>query len=460
MQPPPGYGPPPGAPPPFGGYPPPGGAGYPPPGGGYRPPAPKDPSESAANTALILSIVGVFLCCAPVGLVGGFFGVKSMNLAKQAGKGTPGKALASVILASLSLVLTIGVIIGAVIEERHKQERIAEADAKTKGKIEGKDLEKKVACALLEKQLLKGLYNDTTSVDDVKCAGDLDVDTDKGTATLPNVKAKVVTDQKVFTACFARAKRWFVVSVVEGAEGCPGGSYESKLGKNASDADLEAEEDELRKSAAKRAQKAVVETLENRLASVRDVVKDDEHQAKSCKLDVSKWTAGADGRLLVSTIDFDAMKDFDETTGKTDWSFLTSDRIKKALDDKAGDEERAKAAREVLAGPYIVVYVADQRDWPEAMMSKGLFKKKGFVGGGLGGWMIVVDASQKTPKIACEAEFSFENSKSVAVSKYAGDKELATALSADLKKNYENAATAKIKDLTGGKLRLGLSALD
>ncbi|MGZ3421358.1 MAG: DUF4190 domain-containing protein [Polyangiales bacterium] len=458
MQPPPGYGPP-GAPPPFGGYPPPGG-GYPPPGG-YRPPPQKDPSESAANTALILSIVGVFLCCAPVGAAGGYFGLKSMKLAKEGGKGTPGKALASVILASLSLVLTVGVIVGAIMEERRKAERIAEADEKTKGKIEGKDLEKKVACALLEKQLLKGLYNDTTSVDDVKCSGDLDVDKDKGTAVLPRVTAKVVTDSKVFTACFARAKRWFVVSVVEGAEGCPGGSYESKLGKGASDTELEAEEDDLRKTAKNRAQKAVVETLEKKLADVRDVVKDDDHKEKACgKLDVSKWTAGADGRLLVSTIDFDAMKDFDETTGKTDWSFLTSDRIKKALDDKAGDEERAKAAREVLAGPYVVVYVSDERDWPEAMMSKGLFKKKGFVGGGLSGWMVVVDTSQKTPKIACEAQFNFENSKSVAVSKYAGDKELATALSADLKKNYETAATAKIKDLTGGKLRLGLSGLD
>lgn len=44
--------------------------------------------------------------------------------------------------------------------------------------------------------------------------------------------------------------------------------------------------------------------------------------------------------------------------------------------------------------------------------------------------------------------------------KWAGDKGIASALKDDLKKNYETAASKKLRELSDGKLRLGFSPLD
>jgi hypothetical protein len=260
-------------------------------------------------------------------------------------------------------------------------------------------------------------------------------------------------EKKVFDACFARARRWFVISVAEAGEECPTQPIEAKKGEG-TEAEYEAEEEELRKGAKEKIAKATVDAFDSLLVKVREKLEDVETGEQKCgALDL----AGADKRV-VSTVDFDYLKD--THTEKEDWSFLTSDRVKHALDSKRPYEERAKLVREIATegGRYLIVYVADARDWPTTLKPQGILGKPGFAAGGLDGWMLVVDT--KETKVVCRTELTFENSKRVSIGKWSGDKAMASALRSDLKKNYEAAASKKLRELTDGKLRLGFSPLD
>lgn len=394
---------------------------------------------------MIMSIIAVPLCCAPLGVAGALFGFQAMKLAKERGAPSPGRAVVAVVLGVISLISMVGAGIGFYLDQKHRAERLEAAEAKTKGKLDAETLDKSIACALAEKQLLKGIYGETTTVDDVKCNGKWE--TDKSFGTLHGVEANVVGDHKVLNICFARARRWFVVSVAEGADKCPTDPIEAKSGTG-SESEYEAEEEELRKGARTRADKNAVAALEATLIKLRKAVEGREHAASKCdKVKADK--------LVVSTVDFEYLKDVHTT--KDDWSFLTSENIKHALDGAKPIEERGKLVRSI-ASPYMIVYSADARDWPETIKQKGILGKKGFAAGGLDGWMMVADT--RDASIVCESEFTFENSKSVAVGKFAGDKAVGEALKKDLKKNYESAASTKLRDMTDGKLRLGFSPLD
>lgn len=417
---------------------------YPYPQQPYQPP-PHDPVKAAATRALILSIIAVPLCCAPLGIAGALFGMQAMKLAKARGSASPGRAVAAVVLGVISILAMVGGGIGFYLDQKQRQERLEAAEAATKGKLESDTLDKKVACALIEKQLIKGLYNGSQTVDHVTCGGKWDTDDKLG--TMHFVEAEIVGDKKSFNVCLARARRWFVLSIAEGGGKCPTEPIEAKKG-GATDAELDAEEDELRKGAKSRADKSTIDQLEATLIKVRKAVDGREHAAKKCsKLEGDK--------KVVPTVDFEFLKD--PHTTKDNWSFLTSESIRHALDDKKPLEERAKLVREMSA-PYLIVYSADEREWPETIKSKGVLGKKGFASGGMNGWMMVTDT--RDASVVCEAELDFENSKSVGVGKWAGDKSVAEALHADLQKNYEAAAGKTLRDLTDSKLRLGFSPLD
>jgi len=417
----------------------------------YPPPPQHDPVRAAATRAMIMSLIAVPLCCAPIGIAGIFFGVQAMSMAKQRGSSAPTRALVAIALGAFSILMLAGGGVGFYLDQKARAERLAEADKKTKGKLEDEKLDKAVACALLEKHLLNRFHFDTEQVHDLSCGK---WESDEKLGRLKGAEAKVIGDVKTFDACFARARRWFLLSIAEPGEDCPKEPVEAKKGECASDADCEAEEEELRKGAKERVAKQTVKAFDDLLVKVRDQLEDVEANEKKCgKLDLG----GAEKRV-VSTVDFEYLKN--TKTERDDWSFLTSDRVKHALDEKRSYPDRAKDIQEIHkeGGRYLVVYIADARDWPETIKPKGILGKKGFAAGGLDGWMLVFDT--KDMKVACQTELTFENSKSVGVGKWAGDKGIASALKEDLKKNYETAASKKLRELTDGKLRLGFSPLD
>lgn len=134
------------------------------------------------------------LCCAPLGIAGALFGMQAMKLAKARGSASPGRAVVAVVLGAISLIAMVGAGIGFYLDQKQRAERLEAAEAATKGKLETETLEKSVACALIEKQLIKGLYKDEHTVDHVSCGGKWE--TDEKFGTMHFVEAEIVGERR------------------------------------------------------------------------------------------------------------------------------------------------------------------------------------------------------------------------------------------------------------------------
>jgi hypothetical protein len=436
-----GYGPPPQAPPPgygpqnpYGqppGYGPQNPYGQPPP---YRPPPRAvDPVGQAASWALGLGLGSVILCCLPIGAVGTFFGFKAMRLAKERNVSTPARAFIGMAFGALSLLATIGVGIAVWRDQKAHDARLSEVDAKTKGKLDADELDKATACAVFEKQLLKGLWDGKELVDEVKCVGDYDTKGRRGTLAV--------------RGCLARGQRWFVAGYVPYGATCPDVTLEVKKKGDASEAELEADEDALRKTWKSAADARLADDFVDALAKAGKRPLGD-HAEKSCKdLDVSAFTK--DDPLKLATVDAMSVAGSDKPDAK--WDFLTVSDARNAIAKDAEASKRADAVRAMAkrGGPYVVLYVSEDRATPE-VKHDGF--SKGFLGGGFRGWMTVVDT--RTGTIACDAKLVFENSKTVYTGRFSTDDALERALRSDLQANYKKAAEAAISGASGGKLAI------
>ena len=448
MQQPPGYNPPPygspygapggpgapqgyGAPPPYG-YPP-----HPPP----RPP--DDPVRSNANLALGLSIGSVVVCCFPLGGIAAHFALRATKLAKERNVSTPTNAIIAFFLSGLSLLITVAGL-GSYFWDLHRhQEREASLEHDTKGKLHDKELTPKIACELFEAQLLKGLYQGETLIDDVKCTGTYETHGDA--ATLPTVTFTTGGKSVVVRGCLARASRWLAIGQVPPGVTCPTEALESKLGKKASDAELEAEEDGFRKSFQAHADQAIVATFVEQLSRARKHVAADDYAPTSCKdVDVSDFSKG--GTLKVHPVDGQFI---DDPKGAEGWSFLTSDEMRAALDDGLESSKRAEAVRTIgrEAGPFVVIYASRLRDLPKLVKQKTLTEEGGYLGGGFVGVLGVVDL--RTGQAVCGAKLKFESSKTLKTDRFADDDEVKKALADDLSASYKSAAAAAIKGAGG-----------
>jgi hypothetical protein len=430
QPPPPGYGPPPGYPPP--GYPPGSPYGAPPP---FHPQQPDPAGEvtRSANLAVGLS-AGSLLCCLPLGVAGVYFGVKTFRLASERGVRAPGYTIMAFILAGLSLLGTAGALVAYARDVKQRDEDLKTAEAKTKGKLGGEKLDASVACAAFEEQLLKGLYEHDEFVKNVKCSGWKQED-DRG--TIDKVTFDSGGHSVVVRGCFARAHRWFAAGYVPSGSSCPDVDLGVDKGKKKqSDAELDAEEDDLRKKWKSASDVAIADDAVSKLKKAADLV-DDDHARKTCNdLNVDDVT--------VPTVDADAIAKGAKNKG---WEFLTSSSIADALDASLDSSKRAAGAQTLLQAspPLVVVYSSSKRALPVPDDSK-------FFGGGFRGWMSVVDLSKNT--IVCDAPLTFESSKSIdkQTSNFASDEEQQKELIEDLAKNYGAAANAAIKDVSGGKL--------
>jgi hypothetical protein len=405
--------------------------------GGPPAPRPVDPVDRKAQTALVMGLVAAPFCCAPLGIFGAITGVQAMNMAKARGDSAPAKAVAAIVLGALSVVFLIGTLTAYKLDQRRKAERIAEAEEKVKGKLEGDRLSKDVACALAEKQLLKGLHDGSTVVDDVHCKGAWEGDDTSG--KLAGVSARIGGTDKTFDVCFARAHRWFVLASVPPGSPCPKDvAADHRDDRKLSAEELEKEEDDLRASAQSAIDEAVLAALEKKLDAAEKLAARREHSETKC----GKIT-GSEEERIVPTVDLAFLKEKD---ADSPWRFLTSEPLRRALDDKRSIADRAKDAR-TIGGRYLVVFVSEERALPVVMKSQ-----KGYVGGGFDGWMLVVDTDKDA--VVCEADFAFENEKTIAVGKWAGDKSIDKALREDLARAYEKGAGTALSKLSDGKLRL------
>jgi hypothetical protein len=417
--------------------------------GPYPPPQPRpaDPVGAASNLALGLGLGSAVLCCVPVGGVAAYFGFKAIRLAKERNVATPGRALFGIVLGAVSLLATLVVGFGVWQDRKAHDARLAEVDAKTKGKLDAEELDKATACAAFEKQLLKGLYEGKDLVKDVQCAGRYDTSGKVG--TLDKVTFAYAADKITVRGCLARANRWFVAGYVPFGATCPDVKLAVTKQKDASDADLEAEEDALRRTWKSGADARLADDYAAKLAKAGKLVAG-EHVEKTCKdLDLGDLDhPGKGATLKLPTLD--ALYLANPKQADAGWDFLTVSSARTVLDEAADGTKRADGVRALTkeGGPFVVVYVSGDRALPE-IKHTGL-TGKGFVSGGFEGWLSVIDT--RSGKVVCDTRLKFESSATVSTRRFASDDALKSALRADLVANYKNAAEAAIRDVSGGRL--------
>lgn len=448
--PPPPYGAPPPPPPPFGG----------PPGGFYPPPPPPfqplDPNtaqaRSNATLGMWLSIASFVLCCGPGGIAGIVFGVRSMSFAKKAGIPTPGRAIASLILGGLSLVFFLTLIIAGQVNEHNAKKQRDAAAGRIGDKRTAAVLDAKTACDLVEERIFadgwegkgRGLANG------VSCGGAFEAKADR--ATLRDVTLDFGSDKPVVTACLVKSKRWYVVDLTKG------GSCETvDLPAVATDADEVAAREAYKKHARSAALRAVTASL----GKIRDSAKTQAPSEVACdEARIAKLLGSRPNEKIWSA-------DLDELDGQVhrakggtkEWGFFTSDAISEVLDVSKSDDTRESAGRRVREGsPIVVVYRSTERDWPLVEQKAG---KLEFAGGWFEGWMTVyaIDSGE----MLCSTKLDFENRTKIKYykSRYSsGQSEAQRAAEEELKKLFHDEATARMKKLSNGKLKLGYKVLE
>lgn len=165
---------------------------------------------AAARSALIVSLVGLIVCCIPVIPIAAIvMGARARGLAKQHGVRTPSNATTAIALGVTSILLFGAFVAWSIVQDQQKEERIAKLEASIEEDVDDKKLDVETACTLVEIHLLQEGYKGTSAVniDGVSCPGKL---TQKGEkAELDDVRIKSSKPETAI-ACFKRGNKWYV----------------------------------------------------------------------------------------------------------------------------------------------------------------------------------------------------------------------------------------------------------
>lgn len=421
-------------------------------------------AESTARTGMILALVGLPICCAPLSIVGGVMGAKAARMAKAEGLARPVTSLVAMIVAVLSVVSFTGTMILYYRDQKAKEDRLTEVRSRLSGKRQAEGLVAKVACDIVEEHLVMHGYADKQwNLDEIHCDGALTV-TDRR-AQMVDVRFSFSKKEHfTVTACLERRSRWFVVKTLEAgtcAELPPPAPFTAP-GRAFSEEEAAADEAKARADIEKAAAISALNAYTDKLARVRAHAASQPGGERPCsKSDMSPYVTGTERRKVL-TVDFDLLDAGKEGTGK-DWAALTSDPVSKALDEKRSTEERGKAIEEIRAqsGPLLVVYRSQKKLWPvvtgKADPSSKEFK---YDGGEFVGWLFVYDTD--TAERKCQTKLVFESSDVVSFrkSRYISEKvEAKEAVEGDFMDQFRSAATTAIK-VAAPDLRLGYKTLE
>jgi hypothetical protein len=421
----------------------------------------KDKSTSQAKWSLWISVFSIPCCCGPLALVGALLGLLSIRSAKSQGRPAPKKAVAAVAIAVIVMMMFAVAMVLYIVKQRKLEQRKQAVQTRLAGKRDAPTIDRQTACDLVEVALLDGLYEGRKDPGKVECSGDFEAGSDH--AVLRDVVVDFKGEETRFTACLARASRWFALKTTKSGE-CPSGPWAASGAKTENA--LEQEEKRLRGEEQERVYRELLSQYNETMLKIRKAVSSIKRKERECpKLDLTPFLADkSDRRLKLPTVDLEFLNaSADDKAREPDaqWSFMTSKSVRTALNENAPLKERAEAVRDMYAegGPYVVVYDPALRTWPEVKKEKDVVV--GFVGGVFLGTMIVVDERTATP--VCEARFVFKNSETVKYGKRglsSEDARLDRAVAEDLKKQYEKTAVEDIKKLSNDQFRLGLKLLE
>lgn len=400
-------------------------------------PATPPPNNTLSIAALVLSLLGC-PCILP-GLVGMLLGFLAMKGAQSKGHPRPAIAVAAIAVGALTTLLGVGFVIFAVRQDAAREEAAKEARAKLAGRIDAATLDQQTACELAKVHILT-VEKDTP--EEFKCEGPFEA---AAVAKLSGVSYLDAGDETKFTFCFAKAHRWYVIATP--ADGvCPEEAPPVPDTKPATEEAFEQQETVLRLQAAQVRANALIERFHDRVLTLRDVVEKG-HSEKKCPAFKKE--------LKVTYVDAKLVLD-NEDPGVRGWQMLTHEDWRYALDENQEPVRRAEAIDDIQrASDVVVVFDADGlREWPVAEGSS-------YTMGAYEGWMTVV----KLPdgEVLCETELTFESAETVGGGiklKGMPDKSTKELIDDDFEDKFKDAATAKAKAISGGKLKLGLKFVE
>lgn len=422
-------------------------------------------AESTARTGMILALVGLPICCAPLSLAGGVLGWKGARLAKAEGVPRPVTSVIAMIVAALSVASFTGAMVMYQRDQKAKEDRLTEVRARLRGKREAATIDAKAACDVVEEHLVeRGWAGKNYGLDAVHCDGAL-TSSDRR-ASIADVRFSFNgADHATVTACLERRSRWFVLKLLPSgtcADLPPPAPFTAPPRK-LSDQELAADEAKARTDLESAAGAAAVKAFTDRLARVKEHAATVAGGERACsRADMAANVTG-DARRKVPTVDFDLLDAGRAGAAAKAWPFLTSEPVRKALDPNARPEDRAKAVADARAdgGPLLVVYKADHREWP-VVTGKGDATGKDirYEGGTFAGWLFVydIDAGERR----CQTKLAFESSDVVDFkkSRFASEKKKASeAIEADFRDRFETAATDAIRR-AAPDLRLGYKVIE
>lgn len=181
--------------------------------------------ESTATQSLAFGLVGVLLCCTPVGVAGIVQGGRARAMAKTAGVAVPTKATIGLVLSILSLFTSIAAFVlidrDVQADKRKAAAHAAAIDARLGSRPAEPTLDGDVACGLAEAYLYRegaaGIEH--YLVQEVQCMGRVTL-RGEGHAELDTVRFKSSTDKREVRVCFARGGKWYVASATT-ESACP-----------------------------------------------------------------------------------------------------------------------------------------------------------------------------------------------------------------------------------------------
>lgn len=415
--------------------------------------------------ALVLSIGGLVLCCAPVGIIGAFLGFRGIRQAKAVGVGAPATGYLSIVAGVLSVLLTGGVTTAYILDTQKQADRLSQLRKDFREKRQAATLDQETACAAAEINLLsKGYDGSQLYSEKVTCNGPL---TMMGTsnASLANVKTQFGGKEVTLTACLTKRARWFVVQHLDGeCVDTSGVTLPAMPTGVLSEEQVQGDEDAVRKALDEAKTKVVVDQLVSKLAKVKDATQsvDDLKQAK-CDDSAFGDRLPKDGRLQVFTVDYNVLAGDEKTLAQKEWRWLTTSSIRRAMDPKQDSDKRAAAAEEFQSKSkeFVVVYRSVLREWFQVEANKSFFDEDfSYKGAGFIGWLIVADA--KTGERLCQNMLKFESSDSIRYRKgrfESEDVSAAQAVEADVEDNFKDAATKSLAEIAP-KLKLGYKILE
>ncbi|MEZ4310695.1 MAG: zinc ribbon domain-containing protein, partial [Polyangiaceae bacterium] len=369
-------------------------------------------ARSTARTGMILAIVGLPICCAPLALVGGAMGWKGARMARAEGEPRPVTSVVAMVIAGLSVIAFATLSIMYYRDVRANEDRQADVKGRLEGRREG-ELDQKLACELIEEHLAKRGFAGSTSglgLGEVHCDGALAV-TDRR-ASLPDVRFAFSNSHHTAIACLERRQRWFVLKMLESGscEALPPAAEWNEPPRKLSEAELEADEAKARTFADKAVSDAAVKVFTDKMAKIFDHATKTEAAERKCTEADLKAYGVADRKVTILSADLEILQAGGAGHAKA-WGMMTSDLLNKALDPKGDAAERADTIQKLQKqfGPLLAVFGSETRRWPvvhgdDSLLGNSKFK---YDGGQFEGWLFIYD--METAERKCATTLAFES---------------------------------------------------